>query len=102
MKITKEYIKHIKDLVRETAIETMQEVAISLIALYPCKTARELAALGGHAESNLLRPRITELHQRDFIENAGVRVCTVTGCKEMTWRLKIKKRMPEPKGAKKR
>jgi len=76
------------DLRKEGELGRMQEEALSLVRLHPCRTARELAELGDHADPNAIRPRICELREQGLIEAAGVRLCTVTGRGAATWRLK--------------
>ena len=86
--IARESIETFHDLRKEGELGRMQEAALSLVRLHPCRTARELAELGNHADPNAIRPRICELHEQGLIEPAGVRLCTVTGRGAATWRLK--------------
>ena len=86
--IARESIETFHDLRKEGELGRMQEAALSLIRLHPCRTARELAQLGNHADPNAIRPRVCELREQGLIEPAGVRLCTVSGRGAATWRLK--------------
>ena len=86
--IARTSIESFHELRKDGTLGAMQQATLSLIRLHPCRTARELADLGGYYDPNAIRPRIVELHSKGLIETAGVRVCSVTGKGAMTWQVK--------------
>lgn len=87
--INRQSIEAFHEIRRDGTLGAMQEEVLSLIRLHPGKTARELAELGCHADPNAVRPRIVELRQAGLIEEAGVRICSVSGKGSATWKLRV-------------
>lgn len=94
------------DWVRETSIEAFNAIRASgelgqmqlrvlfLVSRFPDSTARELTRhlvdlYGPPEDSNRVRPRLAELLREGHIEESGSRVCSVSGLRAATWRMKF-------------
>jgi len=85
--------------VRDTSLEAflsikgslgaMQQVVYSAIANNPYLTDRELVNIIGLSDANMLRPRRKELLGKGFIDDAGVRECSVSGKKAHVWAITL-------------
>lgn len=80
---------------RQTSIESyhsirclgqQQKLVLWYIRNFPDHTDRELTKLIGYADPNKVRPRRKELLDAGLIRESGVKTCSVSGKKALTWR----------------